>query len=160
MTPLGSVTSEVRNSLRLKSRQRFLNCEVGGEQPACGLQHFRDPALTLPLTSSGGQVNAVLHRERFVDGLVLQTRGDEEADHIGDHQRYDDGVVLGHLEDHQDGGHRRAHDAGEDCSHADQRVGSGGRRVSREEVMRYGSYRSSHHGADEQCGSEDAARVA
>ena len=69
-------------------------------------------------------MDAILHRERLVDRLMLQEGGDEEADQIGDHQGDDDSVVLGHLEDDEHRCHGRAYHASEDRSHPHQRVGS------------------------------------
>ena len=104
MTPLRSVTSQVLELARANPLQRLLHCGSAGSRWLAAL-------ISLPLGAGRvvdlrrGQVDAVLHRQRFVDGLVLQSRGDEEAHQVRDHQRDDDRIVLGHLEDHQHGGH-------------------------------------------------------
>ena len=51
--------------------KRLLYSDLGGEHLACRLHHLHDPALTLTLASTGGQMDAVLHGEGLVDGLVL-----------------------------------------------------------------------------------------
>ena len=66
-----------------------------------------------------GQIDAFLVRQRFVNGLALQTVGHQERDEIRDHERHDDGVVARHFEDHDHRSERRTDDAGEGRSHAD-----------------------------------------
>src|SRR6202007_2375866 len=54
----------------------------------------------LPTGSSTRQVNAILDCECLVDRLRLQTRGDEKADKVGNHQRHNDRIILRRLENH------------------------------------------------------------
>src|SRR5712671_4903403 len=133
----------------------------GGFQKHGGRAHgVNDQVLSVLGTRfGGGQVNAVLIREDFVDGLRLQTRRDEQAHEVGNHQRNDHGIIAGDLENHQDGGHGRAHDAREGCAHSDQSVHAGRGDVAGQQIVRDGAYDAPEHGAQEQAGSENAAGI-
>jgi len=61
---------------------------------------------------------AILSGERFIYGFGLEARRDKETDEIGNHQRHNDGIIARHLEDHDDGRHRDADNAGEGRAHA------------------------------------------
>ena len=84
-------------------------------------------------------MDTILNRQSFIDRSPLQSRGNEQAHEIRDHQRHDDSVVLGHLENHQHGSHRRSHNPSERRAHADQSVGPWTRGVIREQTMRQSS---------------------
>ena len=107
----------------------------------------------------GGQVNAVLIGQDFVDGLRLQPRRDEQAHQIGNHQGNDDGIIAGDFKNHQDGSHGRANDASEGRAHSDQSIDTGRSDVGGQEVVRDGAYDAAEHGAEEQAGPEDAAGI-
>jgi len=123
MTPRRSVTRADRRPLA-RMRPGLAHRDFGFQQKPRSFHDLRDRALILMQPRLGaGQMDAVLHGQRLVDGLMLQEGGDKEADHVGDHEGNDDGVVLSHLEDDEHRGHGRAHHAGEDRTHAHQRVG-------------------------------------
>ena len=62
---------------------------------------------------AGGQENAFLHGQSFIDGLTLQLPRNEKTDQIGNHQGHDDRIIPGHLKDHDHGCERCAHDTRE-----------------------------------------------
>ena len=108
------------------------------------------------------QVDAVLVQQGVIDGRALVAARDGEADHVGDHQRHHDFVVLGELEDHEDRSHGCADDAGKQRTHPHQGVGArvAGGAGEPAEVLYQGADGSAQHGADEQAGREDAPGVA
>ena len=60
-----------------------------------------------------------------VDRVVAEHVGDTCGEHDREHQRQDDPVVAGELEDDDHRGDRRARRTGEDRAHADDPVGAG-----------------------------------
>ena len=71
------------------------------------------------------QPYSVLQKERIVNRNRAQLCSDGIARDIGDHERKDHRVIVRHLKNDNDGGHRGAHDAGEDRPHAHQGKRSG-----------------------------------
>ena len=122
--------------------------------------HGRFNGQGLGPVSRGRHRDAVLPGQGFIDRQALQLLRQDVAAHVGDHQRHDDGVVARDLENHDDAGHRGAHDAGEGRAHAYQGVGAGVAGVVGHQGVGDLSDGASQHGADEEGGAEDAARVA
>ena len=77
-----------------------------------------------------------------------------------EHQRQDDAVVAGELEDDDHGRDRRACCGGEDGAHPDEPVGAGRGGDAGEEVVHAGSVGGAEHRADEERWCEHAARAA
>ena len=78
-----------------------------------------------------------------------------------DHQRQDDAVVAGQLEDDQHGGDRGARGGGEHGAHPDQAVGAGGgRQMPGTRSCGDRAVGAAEHRAHEQRRREDAARAA
>ena len=107
----------------------------------------------------GRKVDTLLLAQRVVNRLFLKLVGNEECDQVGDHQRDDDGVVPGDLENHDHRGQRRAHDSREGRAHPYQRVSAGFGGVAGQQGVRHASHRSSDHRSDEQARAEDASGV-
>ncbi len=115
----------------------------------------------MPLGGLGrGEVDTFLQAQRFVDGLPLQTVGNEKANEIRYHQRNDDGIVVCDLEDHDDRSHGNPQDARKGRSHSYQCVGARSRGMLGEHCMNQTSNRSPNHGSNEQAGAKDAAGIA
>jgi hypothetical protein len=53
--------------------------------------------------SSTRKVNTILYCESLMNRFWLEACGNEETDEVGNHQRNDDGIIPGCLEDHQHG---------------------------------------------------------
>ena len=67
------------------------------------------------------KMNAVLREERLVNRLRPPTLRDDVRAHVRDHQRQDEAVARGHLDDDEDARHRRAHGGAEHRAHPDER---------------------------------------
>src|SRR5215475_11097491 len=83
-------------------RASRIHCWFNGKQrrPHCGA----DTQLARCSVSAWAwQVNAVLKRERLVDGLSLQAKRDVKAHEVGNHERHDDGIIARHFENHDHG---------------------------------------------------------
>ena len=56
---------------------------------------------------SAVEANSMTRKSQGVDGVFLNPLRDQETDRHSEHQRQDDAVIVGHLEQQDDGGQRR-----------------------------------------------------
>jgi hypothetical protein len=107
----------------------------------------------------GEDVDSASPKLQGVDRVGGQKAGDARRQRDSKHQRQDDLVIAGQLEQDQNGCDRSTGRAGEDRAHAHQSIGPG--RCDQTGCERVGDRAEggSEHAADEQGRSEDTARA-
>ena len=69
------------------------------------------------------KMDVVLFQQRVINRHRLVPAGNQVAEHVGNHQRHQNLIVLRQLKDNEDGGHRGADDPGKQRAHSYERVG-------------------------------------
>src|SRR3954470_2079231 len=114
--------------------------------------------LKLPIFFSG-KPNSILTREYVEQRLFMQDLGNRVRNHVCDHYRQHDLVVLRHFKNHEERCNRSSDDSGKRDSHPDQGVSSRREYLGREVMCSSSSYRSAQHGSNKERGREKAAGV-
>ena len=95
-----------------------------------------------------------------VQRIRLEAPRDEIGDDRGEHEREDDGVVVGHLEHQEDSGDRGGRGRGYDRSHAHQRVRLRPEAQMGEQLGEHHAERTAGRRPDEERRGEETARSA
>src|SRR6266850_386437 len=105
------------------------------------------------------QVDTVLVRQDFINRLLLESRGNEKTQQVGNHQRHNDGVISRNFENHHYRCHWRADDARKSRTHSNQCISSRRGNVARQKMLSYPADSPSQHGSHEQARPENAAGI-